>query len=583
MGLTVAPRVWTHRSTSGTRTGAVLVISAALLVLAGLLAPAALHGGVDGRSIAVPALALAFLAAELSVRHRQVRRHATTMSLSEVPLALGLVVVAPVQLVLARLIGSAVAFALRRQAPVKVAFNLALALTETLAVLALVRVSGTPVLDPAGWFVVPVAVAATAVLGRAFVHVVVMLHDGSVGLQRFLAELPDVVLPAALSATVGLAAGIVLVADPRAWVLLVVVGLLAAVAHRHYAVMADRHEQVKQLYRFTELTSTAGTVDGVLRTALRESLSLLRSERAEVLLLPREGAGLGDAVVKRSLLDGQPEPGQGQLDEHDPLLAEVLRGRTGLALPRGTADPRARAFLDRHGLRDAVLVPLWSEGGIAGLLVVGDRAGAVRSYGDDDRQLAESVATQTGLALAAARLVDRLQHDSQHDRLTGLANRGLLEEWLREASHDVQVLGRNAAVLLVDLDGFKQVNDTLGHARGDELLVRAARQLTDEAGAHGRVARLGGDEFAVLLLDEPPARVLARAEAMSAALSRNVRSGDLQVRVGGSIGVALAPDHGSDGSALLHRADVAMYAAKRSGGGVRCWQADEDVLAGSGA
>jgi diguanylate cyclase (GGDEF)-like protein len=492
---------------------------------------------------------------------------------------MGLALTDPATLLVARLIGSLTAFVGRRQAPVKILFNTVLALTETVWTIVLVRLlaGGESLLEPRGWAAVVAALTVVAVLGRAVVYVVVLLHEGSSERRRVLVDLGAVAARAATCGVLGLAAALVLAANSKAGVLLAVAAVLVLAAHRRYAVLAESHDRVERLYRFTSLTSTAGTVDAVIATALRESLSLLRSEHAEVLLLPRavgsepSGAMVGGTRLCVALREGEPAPRPGTLQEADPFVADVLARRTGLVLPRRTQDARHRRFLDTYGLRDAVLVPLWSEGGVAGLLMLGNRPGAVRSYGDEDRLLAESIATQTGLALAAAHVVDRLQHDSLHDALTGLANRKLLNRWLADAASESHEGRHRPAVVLVDLDGFKQVNDTLGHARGDELLAWTARRLEGQAGHGGRVARLGGDEFAVVLDDEPEADVLARAGRMSRALRRTVRAGHLAVEVGGSIGVAFLADGVGDPSDVLRRADAAMYAAKQSGGGVRCW------------
>jgi diguanylate cyclase (GGDEF)-like protein len=568
-----------RRSADGTRTLAVLLLVAGLAGVAALLTPAALAEPLSDRDILpLPLLALAFTAAELSVRYLRVRRHATTLSLSELPLTMGLALTDPSTLLVARLIGSLAAFVGRRQAPVKILFNTVLALTETVGTIVLVRLlaGGASVLEPRGWPAVVAALTVVAVFGRAVVYVVVLLHEGSSERRRVLADSGAVAARAATCGVLGLAAAVVLKSDVRAGVLLAVASVLVLAAHRRYAVLAESHERVERLYRFTSLTSTAGTVDAVIATALRESLSLLRSEHAEVLLLPRAvgsepSAAMAGTRLCVALREGDPAPCPGTMQEADPLVADVLAGRTGLVIPRRTQDARHRRFLDAYGLRDAVLVPLWSEGGVAGLLLLGNRPGAVRSYGDEDRLLAESIATQTGLALAAAHVVDRLQHDSLHDALTGLANRTLLNRWLADAANGSHEGGHRPAVVLVDLDGFKQVNDTLGHARGDELLAWAARRLEGQAGLGGRVARLGGDEFAVVLHDEAEADVLARAGRMSRALRRTVGAGDLAVEVGGSLGVAFLVEGAGDPSDVLRRADAAMYAAKQSGGGVRCW------------
>jgi diguanylate cyclase (GGDEF)-like protein len=135
-----------------------------------------------------------------------------------------------------------------------------------------------------------------------------------------------------------------------------------------------------------------------------------------------------------------------------------------------------------------------------------------------------------------------------------------------------------AAVMILDLDGFKDVNDTLGHQQGDLLLVEVATRLSSAVGDAGTVARLGGDEFAVVIdgtADEET--VLRVGRRILSALEQPVALDGLEVEVGGSLGVALAPVHGSDPAALLRRADLAMYDAKASGRGLRLYGPELDT------
>ena len=155
------------------------------------------------------------------------------------------------------------------------------------------------------------------------------------------------------------------------------------------------------------------------------------------------------------------------------------------------------------------------------------------------------------------------RHRALHDHLTGLPNRLLLSD-----RTDERASGRPdemAALLVIDLDRFKQVNDTLGHAHGDLVLQEVGRRLKDAVRAGDTAARLGGDEFAVLLPEVPNRGVVAElATRIQEALSRPFVLGDFAVEVEASIGVALHPDHGRDLATLLKRADAAMYRAKRS-------------------
>jgi diguanylate cyclase (GGDEF)-like protein/PAS domain S-box-containing protein len=159
-----------------------------------------------------------------------------------------------------------------------------------------------------------------------------------------------------------------------------------------------------------------------------------------------------------------------------------------------------------------------------------------------------------------------LHHAVTHDALTGLANRrhflSALETTLADRRH------RSTAVFVIDLDGFKEVNDTLGHAAGDELLRQVASRMNDVMRNSDIVARLGGDEFAVLLPDTEREGADVAARKLLAAFRRPFHVEAKTVRVGASLGVSLAPQHGAETAVLVERADLAMYRAKRAGGGM---------------
>ncbi len=170
-------------------------------------------------------------------------------------------------------------------------------------------------------------------------------------------------------------------------------------------------------------------------------------------------------------------------------------------------------------------------------------------------------------AMVEARTAE-LKHLAQHDVLTGLPNRALLGDRIAQAIHHAQRYKGSMAVMAVDLDRFKQVNDTLGHAVGDVLLKRVAQRLRDLVRKSDTVARMGGDEF-VLILKEVPSQevVTAVATKIRDALAQAFDIEGHSVEVGGSIGVALFPRDGTDAHTLLKCADVAMYNAKQAGRG----------------
>jgi diguanylate cyclase (GGDEF)-like protein/PAS domain S-box-containing protein len=174
------------------------------------------------------------------------------------------------------------------------------------------------------------------------------------------------------------------------------------------------------------------------------------------------------------------------------------------------------------------------------------------------------------------RAEEALEHQALHDGLTGLPNRLLLQDRLTQAIRMAERDGRTFALCVIDLDRFKDVNDTLGHFAGDQLLLEVAWRLRNTLRASDTVARLGGDEFAIVLPDADMAAATLSAEKMVEALGASLVLEGHEVAVGASVGIAVYPENGSDSDTLLRRADVAMYVAKQTRGGYVAYQPDQD-------
>jgi diguanylate cyclase (GGDEF)-like protein/PAS domain S-box-containing protein len=173
---------------------------------------------------------------------------------------------------------------------------------------------------------------------------------------------------------------------------------------------------------------------------------------------------------------------------------------------------------------------------------------------------------------------EELERMALHDALTGLPNRTLLNDRIEQAIRNAQRARHQMAVLLLDLDRFKDVNDTLGHQVGDLPLTEVGPRLQQPLRSADTVARLGGDEFAILLLGPTDLAMACRvAERLVEALRRPFAIQDLTLEIGISIGVALYPEHGSTATELLQHADVAMYAAKRDQLGFVVYSPESDT------
>ena len=241
------------------------------------------------------------------------------------------------------------------------------------------------------------------------------------------------------------------------------------------------------------------------------------------------------------------------------------------AAPRSTAIPQRRAA----SIRTALVVSGVATFVALGVLVVAadGHLSAVASVLAALTLLA--VAVRTRLAFGQVARIPELRAQTLTDDLTGLANRRALYDGARDRLLDPRRQRR--ALLLLDLDKFKEVNDSLGHHAGDLLLIQVGARLRDLVRAGDLLARIGGDEFAILLEDSGLDQATAVAGKVRAALAEAFALEGLALHTAASIGIALFPDDGLDLTTVLRKADIAMYKAKASGGGYHVYRGADDA------
>jgi diguanylate cyclase (GGDEF)-like protein len=537
-----------------------------------------------------PLLAVAFAATELLVVHFEFRQETEFLTLSEVPLAVGLVFTPAAWVLVACVLGCAVAqIGVRRQAPQKAAFNLlnnALMVGAAATVFRFLLPGASPV-SARGWLTVAAAVLAADVVSYSTVLLVIWLTAGRPKREAVVPLLVAGAVVVVTNSTLALLAICVLWVNPASVWLLVIVSAVFALGYRSHESLRRRFASLDLLYGFTRRLSAAtpdtGEVESVI---LADAARMLRANEARLVLTAPGGCttvAWRDGSLAR---ESSAEPGALAgyvLRTGAPVMVARPSRTTRAARSAGNGGPSNGAELvAADGWRDALACPLAGDADPTGVLLVADRQGELTTFDSNDLRLFEALANHASVALDNDLLLERLRqqvvargHQALHDALTGLPNRLLFSERVDGSCRECPP-GAVVAVLLMDLDRFKDVNDTLGHHTGDALLRQIAARLVQAVDAHGLVARLGGDEFAVVLPAGDENESLRVAAAIVTAVERPVEIDDLVLEVQVSMGVAFAPQHGTEASTLLQRADVAMYAAKGAQRGPEVYAPERD-------
>ncbi|WP_051323956.1 putative bifunctional diguanylate cyclase/phosphodiesterase [Candidatus Solirubrobacter pratensis] len=520
------------------------------------------------------AVAVGFACAEICVVHVRFRRSAHSFSLADLPFVFGLVFATGDAFVLGALLGTGVVWGIvRRLAIVKLAFNLAqLALAASVAagILHLVAGDGTA-LEPRTWVGLYAATLTGGALTILLLGGAIAIAEGSLKPSMLVQMFATDALVTLINASIAIAAALIVATDPRAVPVLLVPALTVFAVYRAYISERQRHERLEFLYDANRTLSRSPEVAEALEALLARSLEAFRADVAEVLLTAGDGAplrtthGPGDLRVTM-------EPADRAIADELAALVDSETPVVSLTPPFGS--PHLRAHLQQRGIRHAMIAMLPGEERTIGTIMLANRVGLERSFGADDLRLLEALANNASVALQYDRLEqavtklrtlqEQLHHQAYHDPLTDLPNRTLFMERVRD---ELENGGAQIAVLFVDVDDFKTVNDSLGHAVGDALLVSVAERLQRCVRPGDTVARLGGDEFAVMIpgVDDPLHDGRAVATRILREFELPVQAGAELVSVHLSLGIADSRQSGDDSDALIRNADVAMYQAKSKG------------------
>ena len=437
-------------------------------------------------------LAAVFAIVEAFVVHVQFGRETESFSLSEIPLVLGLFFVGPRELVLAQLLGAAVALVIvRRQAIVKLAYNLAhFSLVTIVAAMIFRAVLGNhPAAGAHGWAAAFTATMVAMVMGVAMVLLAISLTEGSRQTHMAPRVLWMGAVVGATNTSLALVGVMIVNTLPSAAWLLLVPSATLFFAYRSYTGQRQRNESLQLLYESTRSLQQSLKVEETMRTLLAQARQMLRADLARVTLFPtaEDGArrtvlGPGDRFDAMRPVELNPTEG---------VWARVAAEGRGFAVPRPIENERLASYFDSEGIRDAVVTPLRGEGGVVvGTLLVANRLDDVSTFDEEDLKLLEMLANHASTAIQNARLVARLEENLAH--MTEL-NR-LKDDFVATVSHELRTP-------LTSIQGYVKtmLRDDI---EIDVATMRSYLEIVERQG--GRLGRLIEDLLVVARIENEP-------------------------------------------------------------------------------
>ncbi|MEV6374521.1 putative bifunctional diguanylate cyclase/phosphodiesterase [Micromonospora musae] len=517
-------------------------------------------------NLAVAAIIFVIMvAASTQVLHFVVRRQALEIIVTEIPLVLAFFYLPPLTVVVIAVLAALIGQLRRRLSAAKVYFNLArTAAAASLAGIVFAALSPVEGVGPRTWVVLFAVVSVNALVSlAAIVAVICLLHGWQAGWE-LVRNAPAPQMASAINVVIGLVVLMAIEWTPWSIILITVLAVAVVLLYRSYAQFLRQHRTLGRMYELTRAMTENGQEGNLADVVLGRIRALMQAEYA-TLWLPAQGRHpevmLSARVDERGLLDVALTPA---------LLRERVRtsGRTLAAGRTLGDDPSVRRELGEHRIKDLIVVPLRSGQAVIGTLEVVNRLSDVGHFTAADIPVFETVAAHAAVALENSRLVDRLQHDAYHDALTKLPNRRRIIDALAE-SVKIGAPDEVVALLLFDVGGLRQVNESLGHAAGDKVLAEVAARLRASAPSSALVGRAGGDEFLVTMRLESVEAAVELAARLREQIRDEMIFDTLTLDVDTAVGVAVHPDHGSDAATLLQRVDLAANAAKSVPGSVQ--------------
>ena len=512
------------------------------------------------------AVAVMFAISLRVVFHIEFRREALTISLSEVPIAIAIIFLAPAEGIAARVIGASIALIVfRRSPPFKLLFNLCAFFAEIAVAYAISHAFLRSDI-PSDSTIVFVATAATLVAvvgGSVAVSIAISRFEGST-VRRVVDDFKSAWIFVVNSAAAGMVLGLALESVTIALIAVVPVAALWVLVRGNGAINQQLRD-LDEVHGFTSRIGTSLDLDEVCTTAVEDAARILRADVAMLRLERSDGSA--------SVFVFEVEGAAVEIDAHDPWWATIAESATAQAINVDENPSRSSVAL---GLETPLIVsPVADDAGEIGTLVVAGPMGVERHFDERSISHLQNLAEQLATSLRKALLHQRVEYEARHDSLTGLPNRNAFEAYVTEQmSNGSKRVGQY--VMMLDLDRFKEVNDTLGHHAGDDLLIEFSRRVQVELGEDDVFARLAGDEFAIVMPEANAESALELASRCREAASRPIVLDGLSVVVTASVGIAEFADADSDAVGPMRRADVAMYNAKSHHIGIELYRPELD-------
>jgi diguanylate cyclase (GGDEF)-like protein len=508
-------------------------------------------------------LGLCFFAALLlayrAVLSIVVWRSSFYVGVSDIPLLLALFYLPPMMVILV-VSSASLVHHLRSGIPAtKVSFNVAKSAAGNCAAVLLITAlpDTTDATSPETWAILAAAIVLTFVVELLSVAgVFALVQSPRTGRDALRAGFSSIAV-VGINIVISLIFLVALNATLWSGILLaVLVGALGLIL-RSYSEFFRRHKTLADVYELTQAVRDESGRSGLPDVLLGRVRSLMQSEYATLWLSPQgrhPEVLLTSRVEHKGLLDIAPTP------EDVRQRAVELRAPIGVGA-KFPGTENLRPSLRAARVKDVIVIPLRSGLATIGTLEVANRLGDSRTFRETDVQVLETIAAHAAVAVENSRLVDRLRYDAYHDRLTGLPNRRRVIDALAE-SVTVRAEDEVVAIMLFDVDGQRNVNESMGHAAGDKLLVETADRIRGIADPGALVGRIGGDEFVVTLRAPSIDATIEIATRMRERLRGPMVVGSLTLDLNTAVGVSVYPDHGSDPESLLQRAELAANAAK---------------------